>query len=50
MKRSLGHLVAALSALSAGCASNSRVLVIGVDGLRPDQLIEAETPAIDTLI
>jgi hypothetical protein len=40
-----------LSSISGFCQSNdARVLIIGIDGLRPDCLEAAETPAIDGLI
>ncbi len=42
--------VAALGAAAGLAAAGSRVLVIGVDGLRPDCIAGADTPALDALI
>lgn len=49
--RRRGPLVAlAASLLLAGCAAHARkVLIVGVDGLRADQLAQAETPTLDAL-
>ncbi|MFN5946230.1 MAG: alkaline phosphatase family protein [Phycisphaerae bacterium] len=44
-------LIAALaSAAGAASAMERKVLIIGIDGVRPDALIAANTPAIDSLI
>ncbi|MFG0242847.1 MAG: alkaline phosphatase family protein [Phycisphaerales bacterium JB054] len=42
----------ASAALSASCAAQGapKLLYIGIDGLRPDALLAADTPAIDSLI
>ena len=42
-------LLAAVCALASGCVGNPRALIIGIDGLRPDQLAAAHTPTIDAL-
>ena len=47
-------IIAILAVISKGEATaqspNSRVLIIGIDGVRSDALISAETPNIDNLI
>jgi predicted AlkP superfamily pyrophosphatase or phosphodiesterase len=48
--RSCLAFVAALACPSLGCAAGlPRALVIGIDGLRPDQLRLAHTPVLDAL-
>ncbi len=47
--------VAAMLVILASCAPDSavrrpKVLVIGIDGVRPDVLAEVPTPALDALI
>lgn len=47
-------IITILAVISKGEATaqspNSRVLIIGIDGVRSDALISAETPNIDNLI
>jgi predicted AlkP superfamily pyrophosphatase or phosphodiesterase len=53
MKRLIPLLCAAAWLLAAACgepARDKKVLVIGIDGVRPDVLAEANTPNIDALI
>lgn len=53
MKRSTSVLCSIIALLLAGCTgertAEKKVLVIGIDGVRPDVLAEVSTPAIDAL-
>ena len=46
----LFSLLFCIVSLSAFCQPPGRVLMIGIDGVRPDALQAAETPALDALV